>query len=310
VFGFVNYQETEELPLAAATPFVSQFWKFGIAIDPVFYQPSTGFLAPDNSAVLSLLTAQKIHGAGGQVQQKFWRYDYDSKDYEPSWYGPPGFQSPDGAAPLNLLTFQKIHGAGGQVQQKFWRYDYDAKDYEPSWYGAPGFNAPDGAAPLNLLTAQKIHGAGGQVQQKFWRYDYAVEFPQWQGAPRANVIPQFFARPFAKLWRYEVDTSTLWTWQPPQRGSFADFFGNEGQAPTKFWRYDIDVELRAWQWQQQPFSAPLTLAKPFATLPLQYQTALDTQPWQGVSLAMPFPFLFPTKTNVEWILRARRRHNR
>jgi hypothetical protein len=234
-----------------------------------------------NSAPLSLLTAQEVFGAGGQVPTKLWRWDFD--DQLPKWQG-----APNDAAPIQLLTAQHFFTAGGSVSAKFWRCDYLIEF--PQWQGGPG-----AAAPIPLLTAQAIEGAGGQGVTPHWLTIGDSVAPAWNTAPynlalatgnatrpplyrwrfdQIETAPQaaaagaaplrlLTAQKFftaggqapAKLWRWDFDDQ-LPKWQGSPVNSVSIrlpaaqfFYGQSGEVPTKFWRYDFSSEGPPWAWQ-------------------------------------------------------------
>lgn len=196
-----------------------------------------------DSNILAILTAQKIHAVGGQVQQKFWRYDHVPM---PDWQVTAETLNSE---IINILTARKIYGAGGQTPTKQWHYDFHVE--APLWLGQPV-----DSNQLNILYSQvTFFGAAGQAPTKFWRYDY-VPPPDWQITAEnmdAEALTLPTVTPFYRQWHYDFVPPPDWqitaeamNSEPLAMLTARAVYGAGGQAPTKQWHYDFHIEAPLW----------------------------------------------------------------
>jgi hypothetical protein len=215
---------------------------------------------------------------------------------------------------------------------RLWRWDHVPS---PDWtWTAPSSNT------LDILIE------GGTPFSKFWRWDNVPD-PVWQGSPVATNL-KFFppTNPFFRLWKYDWDSSSWWTWQAPPSDTLREL--TQASPLFRLWQWNHVPEppwtwvppsvskqgllnpaspfRRLWQWDHVPLPVWTWIAPPVSQqglfnpakpiVPPNYAVQLVNFDafWLGVPIAVSTSILGPTPPPfvraIEWILRARRRHNR
>lgn len=221
---------------------------------------------------IRLLTNTTVHAKGGQVQQKFWRYDADFKSDATfwQWAAPPSW-------PIRLLTNTTVHGKGGQVQHKFWRYDYDLKS-EAGWQARLTYN-------LSLFATLEFSDS---PSRQFFPPDEASVW-RWQASRNKNLLDAVAVQPFvSKAWHYDYDDGSVWQWRVPANLALASSYISLGPVNV---RYSQPDDASVWQWQV-PFNPNLftvTVAAPF-TAPQRLFLSDDASVWQWQPPAQPSVF--------------------
>lgn len=249
---------------------------------------------PLDSWVLSFLTQKRIFGAGGQVKQKFWRYDVDSDIRAWTWppqscetlylltaggaprrprqwrwdYDPPSFWLAD-PIPTNIRTFPSV-----APFSRLWRYDYAP---DQPWPAAP--------TPSDTLFQLTANGAPTKPWQ--WRWDHVPD-PAWLWeAPPDWTLVLPTPKPFAALWRYDYVPDQVWLGEPQPINIRT--FPVTATPFNKLWRWDFVPDP---VWQGTPVSSNIEALPVTPTLMGAAGIILDVQfdaVWQGV----------PVGTNID-----------